>query len=274
MTRRSKKVILEYRSDDGRSIRLFCSEMHHDGDEAITVFSLNDKIRQRLLRSRITSVADFYTGEIVTDIDRCLVANSVMSPAEIEKIRQRDKWEWDKKYRLRVIENHYRNKLFALFEFRCFKCSRPGTIRTDYKWMKHVPFWCGLDRDHHVPINLGGHLVPGNIGVLCKSCNSKKHETEPERFYTETELRKLQPYLDKQDEVLRFNFDLEAWQEDRSAYLISLGIDKQLVHQVFNNEDHRYYHPPSSPISISLTIDLGSILQNGEGIGLPKQKED
>ena len=271
--KRSKKFIVEYRSDNGSPAKLICSEIHGDGGDAVTALSASDRARKRLLRKGIVAVADFDTGEIV-DIDRCLVPISILSAVEVEKIRQRDKWEWDKKYQMRVIENHYRNKLFALFEFRCFKCSRPGTLRTDYEWMGHVPFWRGLDRDHHVPINLGGRLVPGNIGVLCKSCNSKKHEADPKDFYTAPELTRLQRYLDKQVDILSFTFDRDAWREDPSAYLISLGIDEQLVTKVLNNENHRYFQPPSSPIGISLTVDMDAVLRGIEASGPPEREDE
>src|SRR5262249_48345245 len=145
------------------------------------------------------------------DLDACLGEPPALpEPDEIEKIRGRDKWLWDKQFMLRAIENHYRNKLYSVFNYRCFNCSRPATHES-YRDMEEVPFYRGLDRDHHVPIALGGRLVPGNIVVLCKACNSRKQEVDPRSFYSADKLASLRPLLMQQEGVLAFKFDGDRW---------------------------------------------------------------
>ena len=95
--------------------------------------------------------------------------------------------------------------------------------------------------DHHIPMILGGHLVPGNIVSLCRICNGNKLDQSPTRFYSEIELQALQPFLDQQEELFRFSFDWECWNEDREKYMLSLGIDSDTVYQVMHNPHHPDY---------------------------------
>jgi 5-methylcytosine-specific restriction endonuclease McrA len=37
--------------------------------------------------------------------------------------------------------------------------------------------------DHHRPLSAGNALVLSNAVLLCKGCNSEKHNKEPEAFY-------------------------------------------------------------------------------------------
>ncbi|MGE0854190.1 MAG: HNH endonuclease [Hyphomicrobiaceae bacterium] len=217
-----------------------CFDVRPEGEGLASFSVVGTSDRRTIDLERVQQVSDFETGEVLAHIDQAFGGPPSLSDDDIKAIRGRDKSLWDKLYRAPVIENHYRNKLFALFEHRCFKCRRPGRLET-YQGMEHVPFWRGLDRDHHVPISLGGHLVPGNIVVLCTSCNSRKHERDPRVFYTAEQLEALRPLLAKEPEVLAFAFDWERWQEDRREYLMSLGVAGELVEQVLNNEDHRYF---------------------------------
>lgn len=258
-----RQYILEYREcGGGPSTKLLCSDLRPVGKDAFLVTF--DGGRHLLSRARIASLADSKTGEVVSDFDNHLVWVAEVSAIDIQKIRQRDKREWDKKYCLRVIENHFRNKLFSLFEYSCVKCFTPGMLRTDFAGMERVPFWRGLERDHHLPIRLGGRLIPGNIGVLCTSCNSRKNEKSPRAFYTTGELDRVQRCLDKEEAALHFKFDWEAWRQDRSQYLASLGIDRELIGEVLTNEDHRYYAPPPSQFHLSIAVDADEMLKDLE----------
>lgn len=66
-------------------------------------------------------------------------------------------------------------EIFDAFNNMCFKCGSK----------KH------LCLDHHRPLSKGNGLSRNNAVILCKSCNSSKHDKMPEEFYTEEELLKL-----------------------------------------------------------------------------------
>lgn len=268
---RERQYVVEYREyDGGPPTTLLCSDLRRVGENAL--LATHGGGRHLLNRTRIASLADYETGEVISDLDSHIAWRAEVSAIDVQKIRQRDKWEWDKKYSLRVIENHFRNKLFSLFAYGCVKCSKRGILRTDFTGMERVPFWRGLERDHHVPIRLGGRLIPGNIGVLCTSCNSRKNEKSPQSFYTTGELDRVQRCLDKEEETLHFKFDWEAWRQDRSQYLASLGIDRELIGEVLTNENHRYYAPPPVQFDFSIAVDAGEMLKDLERQILEKKE--
>lgn len=157
------------------------------------------------------------------------------------------------RFRLRAVEDLYRQKFFALFNHRCFKC---GAKERQNKEFGKPPVLC---MDHHLPMALGGHLVPGNLVALCRDCNNKKLDSHPENFYTPIELERLQPILLQQQEIFSFTFDGEAWRNDREAYLVSLGVDRGLVQEILFNPEHPDYIPPPSDIGVTITIDLASL---------------
>src|SRR3972149_602298 len=131
----------------------------------------------------------------------------------------KEKHELFKRFRLRAIEDIYKNKFFALFDHRCFKC---GIKEKSYSEIGQPPVLC---IDHHIPMILGGHLVPGNLVALCRICNNKKLDLPPEEFYTPDRLNKLKSLLDKQADIFAFTFDWNYWNQDRKGYLLNLGIE-------------------------------------------------
>jgi hypothetical protein len=153
--------------------------------------------------------------------------------------RSKEKRDLFKRFGYRVIVEHYKKKFFNLFGNHCFKCGS-----TNY-----------LNIDHHIPMALGGHLVPDNLVALCKRCNNKKLDSHPEEFYTIEELSRLEAILKEQNNVFEFEFDSRRWKENRKEYLISLGISPILVDAVLNNQNHQYYIEPELEISISFSID-------------------
>lgn len=170
--------------------------------------------------------------------------------------RGKEKRELFKRFKIRAIEDVYKKKFFNLFDNRCFKC---GTKEKPYVEIG-PPVLC---IDHHIPLIHGGHLVPGNLVSLCHRCNNKKHDRRPEEFYSAEELNKLKPILEKQNEIFEFNFDLDRWENDREGYLLSIGVEKQLVHELLYNQDHRdYVGLPSEGLKIAITIDINDIISN------------
>lgn len=167
--------------------------------------------------------------------------------------RRKEKRKLFERFKLRAIEDIYKNKFFALFEYRCFKC---GTQERPRKEIGKPPILC---IDHHIPMALGGHLVPGNLVSLCRRCNNKKVDLPPEKFYTAEELDKLEPILKQEAEIFSFEFDWDAWSDDRERYLVSLGVEPGLVHELLFNPDHPDYvglPTDTDKFTISINIDI------------------
>lgn len=168
--------------------------------------------------------------------------------------RGKEKRELFNRFRLRAIEDIYKNKFFALFDHRCFKC---GIKEKPYSEIGQPPVLC---IDHHIPMILGGHLVPGNLVALCRSCNNKKHDLPPEEFYTPEELNKLNPILEKQADISIFTFDWNYWNKDREGYLLSLGVEPNLVHELLYNQDHPdYIGTQSDNIGVTISVNIADI---------------
>lgn len=208
--------------------------------------------------ARIISAVDVETGEVVDDLYAFLSIDPPPKPhlpkphpipvgtEAVKRLRNQERRLLFKPFFLGVIEEQAKRHFFAFFGDACFKCGSPGPLVID----------------HHVPIVLGGHLVPGNLVALCESCNNRKSDTPPECFYTTAELERLQVFLDGQHRMFEFAFDHKAWEANREAYLLALGIDAGIVREVLNNPDHRFYVPPrddSEGIGITITITDSSI---------------
>ena len=160
----------------------------------------------------------------------------------IERQRNKEKGQLFNVFVYPIIADLAKKKFFGLFGNRCFKCASPDSLVID----------------HHIPIVLGGHLVPGNLVALCHNCNNRKSDLPPEVFYSTQDLDRLQPLLAGQDGMFSFVFDREKWEADREDYLLSLGVEASLVHEVLNNPDHRFYIPPQAERIEGLTITIDS----------------
>ena len=167
--------------------------------------------------------------------------------------RNKEKRRLFGRFVLRPIESHYKEKFFALFDSKCFKC----------KVLKEPVlhgYAANLCIDHHLPMALGGHLVPGNLVVLCRSCNLRKLDQPPEVFYTARELELLQPLLDSQADLFNFSFDSDAWQQAPQAYLLGLGLSEDVVASAhFDEYDHDYIGLPDPPFfRFTIGVKIGS----------------
>jgi 5-methylcytosine-specific restriction endonuclease McrA len=155
-----------------------------------------------------------------------------------ERQRSAEKRALFKRFRFKVIENLYRTKFFQLFSNKCYKCG----CKND------------LVIDHHNPIVLGGHFVPGNLVPLCRTCNGLKRDRDPIQFYTETEIADLEPLLAAQKGLFQFEFDWDYWWRDHEGYLIGLGVDRKLIHQIYSDPTHDLYIQPPSKKRLVISI--------------------
>ena len=81
--------------------------------------------------------------------------------------------------RRRNLDSQFTNQdaklIFERFCYQCFRCA--STDR--------------LVIDHHYPLSRGYVLSLNNAVLLCRSCNSRKHNKMPESFYSPEELTRL-----------------------------------------------------------------------------------
>lgn len=65
--------------------------------------------------------------------------------------------------------------IYSVFNNKCFKCKKNDELAID----------------HHMPLSKGYGLTTTNAVILCKSCNSIKHNKHPSDFYSSEELKTL-----------------------------------------------------------------------------------
>ena len=164
--------------------------------------------------------------------------------------RNKEKRDLFSPFRLRVIEDLYRRRFFESFGNRCFKCGMPEKLAQEIGAPPHLCI------DHHIPRALGGHLVPGNLGSLCRACNGLKLDRDPTEFYTAEELERLQPLLACQQELFRFSLDWDKWSKDRERYLLDLGVDQHTVHLALHDEYYAgYVGAGTEQCGVTITLD-------------------
>jgi 5-methylcytosine-specific restriction endonuclease McrA len=164
---------------------------------------------------------------------------------EYKQLRKIEKNELFDRFRVPLIVDLYKQKFFTSFGNKCYKCKQIGNLVID----------------HHVPLVLGGHFVPGNLVALCRRCNNKKKDKYPKEFYSKRELSQLHTILKKQSDIFNFKFDWNRWEADPREYLISLGIDSNLVNEIFTNKNHQYFiEPSSSRYKVALSVNLDDFL--------------
>jgi 5-methylcytosine-specific restriction endonuclease McrA len=144
--------------------------------------------------------------------------------------RNKEKRDLFRPYRLRGIEDLYKRRFFEHFGNSCFRCGKQEKQKQEIGAPPH------LCMDHHVPMALGGHLVPGNLVSLCRACNERKLDRDPVEFYTAEELVHLQPLLETQKDLFAFSFNWGKWEQNREAYLLELGVDHANVRAALHDE--------------------------------------
>lgn len=176
----------------------------------------------------------------------------------IQSARSEQKRNFWRKFRgVRIIEEHFREQFFQLFDDKCFKCGK-----------RNGPPFQGDGRhrlviDHHIPIVLGGELVPGNMVALCRRCNGIKHDMAPELFYTADELHALEALLEQEYDIFDFIFDQKLWAADRESYLRFLNIRDEWIIAALTDPKHPLYLEPPEP-GISMTLGLDGIVRPKE----------
>jgi 5-methylcytosine-specific restriction endonuclease McrA len=251
------ELIIKYEDGEGNVTERRISEIVPEPPSAITAFCHLRQKRRTFAIKRILSAIYPDSNEKVKDLYGCFGLPSVNDKKEEKRKfgpavtvrtpghsseaykgqRNKEKRDLFNRFGHPVIVDLYKKRFFALFEHQCFKCGSKEF----------------LDIDHHVPMILGGHFVPGNLVALCKRCNNKKLDSHPKDFYTPEEIFRLEPILKRQGDIFDFEFDWKRWNEDQKAYLLKLGVDPHLVNEVLNNPNHRYYIEPSRPMP-SVTI--------------------
>lgn len=258
-------LLLQYKDSEGNTSERYVSDIAVEGGDSIVAFCHLRQEKRTFKINRIQSAVDPATDEIIADVlvfldvrplkasipipPRVYVKPAIPSGEELRRLRTREKFELWRPYRYAVIADLYRKKFFSLFANRCFKCKIASY----------------LEIDHHVPMVLGGHLIPGNLVALCPRCNNRKLDRSPAEFYSPEELENLAPILEREYSFFAFKFDWEFWNKDRKGYLLHLGVEVELVEEALNNPDNQYYVPPPvscEDASVEITFDL-SVLTNG-----------
>lgn len=136
-------------------------------------------------------------------------------------MRNADKRALYKHFRIEIIEDVYRHKFEQLFDRCCFACYAPPP----------------LELDHHIPARAGGRLVPGNIILLCPSCNNRKGSMPPSEFYSPAQNARAKRLFKQQVSLFEFTFDWAQWEADPLAYLLCVGVTPEAA-QAFLAAQH------------------------------------
>jgi 5-methylcytosine-specific restriction endonuclease McrA len=161
--------------------------------------------------------------------------------------RNKEKREFLYKFRIRIIQEYFLDRVFEQFSYSCYNCGYSGeNVEGVYDWRYKGWKLCNFDRwnivlDHHIPMIAGGHYELGNLVVLCRDCNGKKLDRDPRIFYEQSKLHELQIILERQKSLIDFKFDEEYFWRDAFGYLCSLGISSELIKNTIYNEYHPYY---------------------------------
>lgn len=92
----------------------------------------------------------------------------------IKRHQREELYKNDNKLTLEQVKH-----IFEKFEQKCFKCGSTHKLQLD----------------HHFPRSKGGLLTIDNAVLLCRSCNSRKRDQNPAKFYTPEELAILEVML-------------------------------------------------------------------------------
>lgn len=250
---------IRYSSDNDEITERVISDIELDPPNRIHAFCHFRNERRTFALDRIENAIDLDSGEIIPDIYLFFGLESPnplrsimpvfsgkptpMSTIDAQRQRKADKRLLFQRFVIPIIKEIFKDKLYNLFEHRCFKCASQNQ----------------LEIDHHIPQYLGGRLCPGNLVLLCARCNSEKHDKHPKQFYSAKQLTRINDILEKELDVFNFKFSWNKWEKDKEGYLLHLGLDAKLLNEVLTNPEHQFYIGPREPnegTSVAIKIDL------------------
>jgi hypothetical protein len=224
------RLRIRYRNSDDIVSEREISDITVAGPNEVYAHCHSRGERRTFVLRRIEEAVDVASGEVIPDVWTHVGLPSrkptpltmpVFEPprpgtlvTELRNQRSADKARLFRIFKHPAIVAAKKRQLRELFSDRCFRCNSVGP----------------LEMDHHVPQELGGRLVPGNIVVLCKDCNSLKRTTHPSRFYSQRQLAALAPLLHAQLMLFDFQFNHTRWTHHPEEYLLSLGLSEAEAH--------------------------------------------
>lgn len=111
---------------------------------------------------------------------------------------------------------------------------------------------------------ISGTKTSLGVEIGAYRCNEQKLDQPPEQFYTPQELAQLPAIFAQQAALFDFAFDEEAWVQGPAAYLVSLGLDEELVEQLLHDELHPDYigMPDPRRVEFTISMDVSSLLKD------------
>jgi hypothetical protein len=235
--------IIFFKSPDEKKKIIYASEILIKNRHLINYFYPEEKVRKNAEIEKIDYIILEQTGELIENqliyerfrlnpfipfnerrYSRLDYYNGKIESPEYRK--KREKNEFFSRYRYKLIINLFKDKFFNHFNNECFKCKSKDNLVID----------------HNIPSALGGHYVEGNLVSLCRKCNSRKWNNHPEYFYSEKETLSLQNLLNNQKSLFEFEFNQYFFENDRLGYLLSLGLQKDLIEKAFNDPLSDLFH--------------------------------
>ncbi len=265
----NKKIQFFYRPYEGEEVMrtVLDFEIQYHGMYLSGLCELKQDYRTFKI-DRIAAVIDLESGELRYDVREFLgIEKTCRGKSQVESVptesvmrsgRANEKYRlWHKKYFTKAIGNHFRNKVYASFCWRCFLCGAPAKYR-DRRAVefRHATIVSNLHFDHHIPRANGGLLIPGNIVVLCRDCNNKKADRVPETVYTRDEWNDLGWLLTEQTELLRFRFSRQKWLSDKRKYYDEIGLNAELIDEVLTNPLHSFFEGDQKEHNASPSLSL------------------
>ena len=63
--------------------------------------------------------------------------------------------------------------------------------------------------------------------------------------------------------IFNFTFDWDYWNNDRKDYLLNLGVEPNLVHELLHNHEHPdFIGMPSDNAWITISVDIDDVYDN------------